>query len=208
MSMYNWVDIKAKLKEAILALPHFFKNPVQGMKQIPNWEWPETLILQGAFALACGEMKNVIERDVIGFFTDIVLSPLAAYVVTAIAAGVFYYLLRFFFQREADYRTIYLHIVFAGIPAQISYIVTKFFPPVNLLGLAVAIYLLHVGLVFRFQIDGQKLKKIFLGVFALFVIWWGFQIYTVNFRRESLRQKALPESLDILEKELSNDKGE
>ncbi len=208
MSTHSWTDIKIKLKEAALALPHFFKNPVQGMKDIPDWDWPTLLILQGAFALACGELKNLIERDIFGFFVDIVVSPLAAYIVTGFVAGLLFYGLKAAFDREAPFRGLYLHCVFAAIPLQISYIVTKFFPPVNLLGFAVAMYLLQVGLVHRYQVDKPRLKKILFGLFGAYSIWWCFQVYTATFRREGLKQRATPESLDILEKELNNDKGD
>lgn len=206
MSKFNWQDIKFKLKEAIFALPHFFKNPVQGMRELPHWDWPTLLILQMAFALFCGELKNMIERDIIGFFTDIVISPLAAVAVTAIISGWFYYGIKFVFGREVSFHSLYTHVVFAGIPAQISYIVTKHFPPVNILGLAVSVYLLHVGFVHNYQLDKGKLKKLFIGLMVLFTTWWAVQFVSMNVRRDSLRQKATPESLDILEKELSPDK--
>lgn len=206
MSSYNWSDIKLKLKEALFALPHFFKNPVQGMRELPTWDWPTLLILQMAFALVCGELKNMIERDIIGFFTDIVISPIAAVALTGIIAGWFYYGIKFIFGREVSFHSLYTHVVFAGIPAQISYIVTKHFPPVNILGLAVSIFLLHVGFVHNFQLERKKLKKLFAGLIVLFAAWWAFQFVGSTVRRDTLRQKATPESLDILEKELSTDK--
>ena len=208
MSTHSWVEIKAKLKEAILALPHFFRNPVQGMRTLPDWDWPTLLILPPAFALACGTVKNLIERDVLGLFTDILISPLAAVVVTGIVTGWFYYGFKFFFHREVAFRSIYTHIVFAAIPAQVTNIGTKFFPPINFLGLAMSIYLLHIGFVHNFTLDARKLKKLFIGLFTVFVLWWAVQLYKVNYHRDSLRIKATPESLDILERELSPGKGD
>ncbi len=206
MMKHTWIEIKVKLREAVVTLPHFLRNPVQGMRQLPNWDWPELLILPPAFALICGLFKNMIERDVVGFFTDIVISPIASVVVTGIVAGWFYYGFKFFFHREVDFRLIYTHIVFAAIPAQVTNIGTKFLPPINFLGLAVSIYLLHIGFVHNFTLDARKLKKLFVGLFSVFVLWWAVQIYKTNYHRDSLRIKATPESLDILEKELSPEK--
>lgn len=206
--MYTWVEIKAKLREDTLSLPHFLRNPVQGMRQLPNWDWPTLLILPPAFALACGMLKNMVDRDIIGFFTDILISPVASVVVIGIVAGWFYYGFKFFFDREVDFRVIYTHVVFAAIPAQVTNIGTKFLPPINFLGVGAAIYLLHIGFVHNFTLNPAKLRKMFIGLFMVFVLWWAVQFLKLTYRQDSLKVKATPESLDILEKELNNDKGD
>jgi len=206
MSTYTWAHIKQKLREDVMALPHFFRNPVQGMRQLPVWDWPTLLILPPAFALACGMIKNMIDRDVIGFFTDIVISPIASVAVTGIVAGWFFYGFKFFFNREVPFRDIYTHVVFAAIPAQVTNIGTKFLPPINFLGVAAAIYLLYTGFVHNFTLEPRKLRHLFTALFAIYVLWWAVQLFKVNYRHESLKIKATPESLDILEKELSTDK--
>lgn len=204
MSTYTWVETKAKLKEAILALPHFLRNPVQGMRQLPDWDWHTLLILPPAFALACGTIKNIIDRDFIGLFTDILISPLASIVVISLTTGLFYYLFKFAFEKDLPFRAIYIHVVFAALPAQITNIATKFLPPINILGLAATMYLLHSGFVHNFNVDSNKLKKLFTAGFAVFVLWWAVQLFKVHYHSEGLRIKATPESLDILEKELNS----
>lgn len=208
MSTYNWVEIKAKLKEAVLTLPHFLRNPVQGMRNLPNWDWPELLILPPAFALACGLLKNLIDRDLMGFFIDIVISPLAAIVVTGIVAGWFFYGFKFVFHVEVPFRAIYTHLVFAAIPSQITNIGTKFLPPISVLGLAASIYLLYIGFTHNFALDGRKLRKMFIALFSVFFLWHALQVFNRNYRSDGIRAKALPESLDILEKELSGESSE
>ena len=203
MSTHSWVEIKAKLREAILWLPNFFANPVQGMRQLPDWDWPTLLILPPSFALACGTIKNLIERDVLGLFTDILIAPLAAVVVTGIVAAWFFYGFKFFFHREIPFRAIYTHLVFAAIPAQVTNIATKYIPLLNFPGLVVSIYLLHIGFVHNFTLDSRRLKHLFIGLFTVFVLWWAVQFYKVSYHRDSLRIRATPESLDILEKELN-----
>jgi hypothetical protein len=202
---YSWVEIKAKLREDILTLPHFLRNPVQGMRNLPNWDWPTLLILPPAFALACGMLKNMIDKDLIGFFIDIPLSPIASVVVTGLIAGWFYYGFKFVFHVEVPFRSIYTHVVFAAIPTQLTNIGTKYLPPVNVLGLAVSIYLLHTGFTHNYMLDNRKLKKMFIALFSIFCLWWAVQIFKANYRQDSVRFKALPESLDILEKELSGE---
>src|SRR6185312_15116339 len=103
MRNFDWPLIKAKLREAILVLPHFFKNPVQGMRTLPHWEWPETLILQALFAAACALIGSAIERDLLGMVTGVVLAPIAYMLMITIGAGFFYYIFKFSFQREIPY---------------------------------------------------------------------------------------------------------
>jgi hypothetical protein len=205
---FNWVEIKAKLREDVLTLPHFLRNPVQGMRNLPNWDWPTLLILPPAFALACGMLKNLIDRDLIGFFLDIVVSPVASVVVTGLIAAWFFYGFKFVFHLEVPFRSIYTHVVFAAIPTQLTNIGTKYLPPVNVLGLAASIYLLHTGFTHSYQLDSRKLKKLFIALFSIYCLWWAAQIFKATYRHDGMRSKALPESLDILEKELNGTSSE
>src|SRR5665213_3977944 len=112
MSKINWAQITLKLREDIVILPHFLKNPVQGMRNLPHWEWPTILILQGAFAMICSVIANFIERDFFGLITGVVVAPLANYIIAGIAAGFFHYLFLFVYKREISYRQIYLNVIF------------------------------------------------------------------------------------------------
>lgn len=205
---HNWTEIKAKVREAALTLPHFFRNPIQGMRNLPNWDWYELLILPPAFALGCGMLKNMIDRDLIGFFLDIVISPVASVVVTGLVAAWFYYGFKFMFHVEVPFRAIYTHVVFAAIPTQVTNIATKYLPPINILGLAMSIYLLHTGFTHNFSLDHRKLKKLFTALFSVFCLYWAVQLFKTHYRSDALRTKATPESLDILEKELSGEQPE
>jgi hypothetical protein len=202
MMNINWPIIRAKLKEAILVLPHFFKNPVQGMRMLPEWDWPTLLILQAAFAAACSVVQNILERDIIGMFTGLIIAPLAHILMIAIGSGFFFYTFMFFFKREIPFRQIYIHLVFASIPVQIVMIVAGLVPPIVLLGAAGTFLLMYIAFVDVFQMERQKTKKMLIGLMALYTIFWATQLVTYTSKHKTLRQKATPESLDILEKEL------
>ncbi|NJM10453.1 MAG: hypothetical protein HC883_06295, partial [Bdellovibrionaceae bacterium] len=87
MPNINWTLIREKLKKAVLTLPHFFKNPVQGMRTLPDWDWPTMLLLQGAFAAACAVIANVLDRDIVGIVTGLVIAPISSIVVVAVITG-------------------------------------------------------------------------------------------------------------------------
>lgn len=202
MSTYSWPLIKSKLREAVLALPNFFKNPIQGMRQLPNWEWPELVILQCAFASTMAMLKSIIDRSLVGL-VNVVIAPFAAVIVIGLVAWIITYAFKFFNDRDVDLRLVYTNLVFAAIPSQITNILSKYIPGVNLCGLAATLILLHVGLTHNFYANPRKLKNGFIGLFVAAALITVLSLVKNQFRREDMRQKATPESLDILEKEFN-----
>ena len=198
----DWPNLRARLKEAILVLPHFFKNPVQGMRLLPDWDWPTMLVLQGAFAAACAVIGNLLERDILGVFTGLVLAPLSILVVVAVGSGFFYYTFFFFFKRDIPFRQIWLHQVFAAIPLQMTAVAAPIIPPVILIGVAATMYLLYVGFTENFHLERAKVKKMLVGLGAIYALFWATQFVSYSNKHDRMRMKATPESLDILEKEL------
>lgn len=205
MRNINWDLLRAKLKEAIFVLPHFFKNPVQGMRNLPDWDWPTMLVLEAAFAAICGVISNLLERNILGMITGLIIAPLAHLIVMAIATGFFYYTFMFFFKREIPYRQIFLTLMFAAIPLQILNVAVHLIPPLVLVGLAASMFLLFVAFVDNFHLDRAKVSKMLVGILAIYAIFWAIQLVRVTSKHERLRMKATPESLDILEKELNFD---
>ena len=205
MNKINWDLLKQKLREDILVLPHFFKNPIQGMRSLPHWEWPTILVLQGAFAIACSTLANLLERDILGLVTGILIAPLMSYALVAVGAGIFFYIFHFAFHRQIPYRQIYQHILFAGIPIGILSIVMFALPPLLLLGSATSLFLLYVGFTDNLHIPAKPLRQILAVFLAVHVFYWGFQQVQTSTKHKTLRQKATPESLDILEKELNRE---
>lgn len=205
MNNINWTLIRAKVKEAVLVLPHFFKNPVQGMRTLPDWEWPEMLILEAAFAASCALISNLIERNIIWMITGIVIAPIATILVIGIGAGFFYYTFKFFFQREIPFRQIFQTLVFASIPLMLTGIVSPIIPPIVLLGCGAMMMLLYIGFTDNFHLERPRIKKLLIGLTLLYVAFWAFALVRTTSRHERMRMKATPESLDILEKELNND---
>src|ERR1700722_13618494 len=104
----SWPHVKARLKEAILVLPHFLRNPVQFMRNLPSWEWPEMLILQAIFAAACAILTSAVARNVLGVVTGIVVGPITQLLIVGISAAFFLYLFMFYFHRELPYRQTYI----------------------------------------------------------------------------------------------------
>jgi hypothetical protein len=206
MNTINWTLIRARLKEAILVLPHFFKNPVQGMRRIPDWEWPEILILQSIFAAICSMLTNAVGRHWLLMILGLFIGPITQLILVSLAAGIFYYVFLFWFQREISYRRIYLQLLFASVPALIVNILSPILPPVFLIGLAAALILLYVGFSENFALERKKLQKLLGGIFAIYALFWMVQLINRISHHDRMHVKATPESLDILEKEINTGK--
>lgn len=203
MKDLNLQVLREKLREAILILPHFLKNPVATMRALPDWDWATMIVLQAAFALICSVLGNVLERDIWGLVTGFVVAPIRIVILTGVVAGCFYYIFKFFFHREIAYKAIYLHLVFAAIPAQIVAILHFVFAPISLIGLGASLSLLYIGFSDNFYLDRVRLKKMMLSILAVAAVFWILQTVRMISHQDALHIKATPESLDILEKELS-----
>lgn len=199
----NWAQLRTRLREDIMALPHFFRNPVKGMRELPHWEWPTILVLQAILAASCSVIANIIERDFLGMVTGIVIAPISHYLLSVIITGFFYYVFMLVFKREIPFRQLYLNVLFAGIPIAIVSTIAFLLPPLILVGVAAALMLLFVGFTDNFQIPAIPLRKIMIAILAVFVLYWGFTQLQRTKKHKSMRERATPESLDILEKELN-----
>ena len=173
------------------------------MRQLPDWEWPEILILQGIFAAACAVLTNIVSRNLLGIFVGLIIGPITQYVLVAIASGFLFYVFLFYFDREIGFRQIYITLIFAAIPALILNIAAPVLPPVLLVGVAASLVLVYVGFVEKFELDRIKLRNLLIAVMVVCVLAWVGQMIKSSSNRENLREKATPESLDILEKELN-----
>lgn len=205
MNDVNWDLIRARLKEAVFALPHFFRNPILGMRQLPDWDWATILILQGLFAATCAALGNLIVHQIGRMFLSLFVAPISNYLVLAIIAAFFFYALMFYFERETPFRQVYTHILFASIPAMLTIMISGLVPQLTIFGIAASLYLLHVSFADHFQLERKKVKNFFIALMAICTLFWLLQVVKINSRQEDLRHKATPESLDILENDFKSD---
>lgn len=205
MNAINWVHVRAKLREAVLVLPHFFKNPVQGMRTIPQWDWPTILILQSAFAAGCAVLTSAMARSYLGVITGLIVGPMTQLSIVFICAGFFYYVIFFFFKREVPYRQVYLTLVFASIPALVMNILSPILPVAEVLGVAASLLLLYVAFVDTFYLERVKARNLLAAIMAIYLAGWVTQMLQSRKASKSMHLKATPASLDILEKEFKDE---
>lgn len=202
-SPINWKLIKTELFDSLKVLLGFAKNPVQGMKVLPEWSWSKLLILMGGFAAICGILRGVVNRSFLDIISGVLVYPVSALLMISIFSGLFYYTFMFFYKRQLSYQRIYTNFTFAVLPSVLLSTISYLVPPITLLGSAVTGLLLVVGFVENFRLPRKSVTKLIAGIFLIYVIIWIFSTISFQQKKEEFRMKALPESLDILEKELN-----
>ena len=130
----SYQQFKEILLQALLALPRFLKNPIQGMRDLPDWEWPILLALQALLGLVCGLLAAFLSGSLILIITSIVIAPLSNVAVNLILSGFFYYTFLFFFKNEVSYKLIVTHLLFASIPVLLCNVISPVIPFIGVIG--------------------------------------------------------------------------
>ncbi len=201
-SAMSFQHFKEVFLSALYAFPRFLKNPVQGMRDLPEWEWPILVALQGALGLVCGIAAAILSGSLLLIFTSIIIAPVMAIAVNFILSGFFYYTFLFFFRSEASFRLIFTHLLFASIPVLVCNVVAPIIPLIGAVGVLASGLLLYVGFHENLRLDANKLKLLIGGLFAFYIISLAIQVVRFHQPDQNLKIRATPESLDILEREL------
>ncbi len=200
----DWDRLKLQLKEAALTLPNFFKNPVQGMRSLPDWQWSEILILQAIFVISCSTLANLLQRDLLGLITGIFISPLTALVFSTVGTAFFFYLFKFASHRDLSFRLIYMHLLFASIPLMVVTVIAHLLPPAMIIGAIASAALLYIGFVANFKLPEKHVRNVIAALLAIYTVYWLLVLINNTRSHKSMRLRATPESLDILERELKS----
>ena len=192
------------LKSNLWILISFLKDPVLGMKHLPPWTVRETVFLHGLLAATSGLLGGVFSLQLFYLFFGLLIFPLTIIISSVIFSGFFYYLILFIFRKQPNFFLIYKIHFLAQLPILIVATMTPFLPPMALLGTAGSFFLLYIGLVEQFQVPKKLLARILLFFFVAYLLLWIWNLVEQNSSKEAHRYKALPKSLDILEKELND----
>lgn len=204
--VFPWAEWRQRLIEAGKLLLRFAANPIEGMRHLPAWDWIFLLACQAIAAAVAGVASGVVARDFGRMLAGLFFIPISNALLTAVVAGFFYYTFAFVFKTPANFQRVYLHLVFAQLPALAIFALSPMLPPLMLLGPAAAALLLLVGFVDNLGIDRKRLTRLMMILYGVFVVFWIAN--SINQRRqiEAIRDRASPESMDILENEIRGTK--
>lgn len=196
------VDHKINIKLVLEFLLTYFKNPLIGMRQLPHWDWLTIFLIQIAISSLSGLISGLLARSVSGVFLGFFFFPLSSLISHLIVCSFFYYTILFFYKTQIEFRKLYILILLAHLPFLLMIILSSFFRPLTLLGLAITAYLLIIGLSEQFLLPKKLITRFILILYAIYVVLWINHGFNLTKKETVFRKMATPESLDILEKEL------
>ncbi|MCB0386861.1 MAG: hypothetical protein KDD43_15815 [Bdellovibrionales bacterium] len=204
-SKIDWQALQSRTKEVLGFLLEYFKNPIIGIRQVPEWDWPTVIIVQGALSSICGLLSGVVAQSISGALLGFLFFPISSIATHFIVSGFFYYTFLFFYQSQVAFRRLYIVTVLANLPFIVLTILSPLLRPITLVGLAVTGLLLLVGFVENFQLPKRSIARFLVILYGLYVLMWVVSTLNLNKKETAFRKMATPESLDILEKELKGD---
>lgn len=164
------------LREALEVKQHlvrFLRHPVTEIKNIPDWSWGRVLGLQVSLAAVTGALAGLVEKKIsLSIIVGLFISPILTLITLGISTLFFYYCFQIFAEKTVSVRRLFTLILFASIPQYIFQIVSSYVPPITLVGMAFAAYLLLVGFVENFQIQKKMALKMIVTLYVLFFLIW------------------------------------
>lgn len=202
----NWNEIKLRAKEVLYFMPHYLKNPHEGIKKVPSWDWWTIIILEVILGITTGVLSGLVSRHILAILGGLIVGPIMNLIVSAVVAGLMYYSSLFILKTELDFKKLFTVIVLAKIPSQLLSVVTPIAKPITLICIIMAAFLLIVGLVENFLLDKKKVTKIVGSLAGILILFWLYAVIIEATGSKIKVQEYTPESLDQISKEIGEAK--
>ncbi len=201
---WNWDSIRGRIKEILKFLPAFLKNPVEGIKRVPSWDWPTVILLEILFSATTGFLTGIVARHFLSVLAGLILAPIVGLILSAIISGLLYYACLFILRTEVEFRRVFVIVVLAKIPSQILSILTPLIKFITFGSIIVTALLLIVGISENFILERKRVSQI-VGVAAGFALlyWLYTMVLDVTTNRIKV-QDYTPDSLSQIHKELND----
>lgn len=197
---------RQKFYDVLQFLKRYARNPIEAMRQPPEWEWPMLLWFHGTAAALLGGLSGILSLRIGQFFFGVILYPITTTFIVLIVSGFLYYTFMFGFRHQMVPKKLVTLVILANLPVMVAAMVSHYLPPaVVLLGLPAACLLLIVGLGEHTPVERQKIIRLIGGIFTVFFIFWIYNTISYSKSDKSLKELTVPGTLDILEKEMGGE---
>ena len=163
---------KIDVKLLIHTLLEFVKNPLHGISNLPDWNWPSVFTVQILLALASGLLAGLLKLNFYRVLYGLFLMPITTTVSALLLALFIYYYFQFFENRTESYRKIFILVILSSIPFYIFQIVSEYFAPISLIGFGFTSLLAIVGLNENFKVERNRAYMLIGGLFVFVLIAW------------------------------------
>jgi hypothetical protein len=194
-------DIRARIKEVLGFMPSFLKNPVEGIKRVPAWDWPTVIILQIFLAGVVFVLNGLLGRQFILAVVGLILGPLIGLAFAFIGSGIIYYAILFILRTELEFKKVFIVFVLAGVPGYLFGIISAFVSPILILSIIFSALLLIVGLTENFLLDRKAITKIVGAAALVLILAWVWEAIEDSRASKMKTLEISPDSLEILRKE-------
>jgi hypothetical protein len=206
--MATWDRAKSRLRDIAAFLPLFLRSPVASIQRVPDWDFVNALLLLVLITIPSGILSGVISRNVMTILWGIFLLPITTVIFTVMITAGFYYLFIALFRVKVDPTKLFLTVVLSAVPFLALRILVPVLPPLAPLGVALSGLLLTVGIAENFRLPRQHVMKLMGACFAVFFVFWIFQMIQSTGRPRNLNKEIPADALQQLEKEMELPEGE
>ncbi len=190
-------ETKKELPSLFSYLWDLVRNPVQEIQNLPEIQWPTLVAFQFCLSLVSVVVSNLLAPFAISL-TNVLISLVIAILATGLVSLFFYYFFLIVYSRRLPFIKIFTLVLFAHIPFAIFHLAAYFFPPADLIGLAISALLMVVGLVENFQVPRKLATQLMIACYSVFFIYWAIHLMTMRQHQQS----SAPQDLDKIEQEV------
>ncbi len=194
---------RKRVEEVIQYLLKFIKNPILGIKSLPDWDYPTLFALLASIAGISGVLSGVVAQKIMTIIAGLIFFPIAAAAGAIVLTGFFYYTFMFVFHKDLPVKMLLTIVILSLMPFFALHIFSQLLEPVSLVGTAATSILLIVGFSEHTHIDRNRLIKLIAGLFIAYFIFWAINLINIREDSRSYKNLATPESIEQLKKEFS-----
>ena len=166
------IDIDCRVKDLPPLIARFLRNPVGAMKTSVRLSWPAIFLLQSGGAALSGAIAAAISRSLIDFAVALVIFPIIAVMACSVFTLFLYYFFAGFASVFLEMRRLNSLTVIATIPFFVIHAFSGFLAPLDLIGFALSMILLTVGLVEQFGLARRLVFTVLASIFGSFFAVW------------------------------------
>ena len=166
---------KDRIQSLLQSLINYLKNPLREIKHVPDWSWPELVIMQVLVTATTAAITGLVGRSFLGILSGLFITPILTALTIGISSLFFYYLFQVLAGQTLPFRRLVTVVFFANLPFFIFQILSSLIPPISLIGFAFSSIILIQGLIENFGLPRKLVIRVISVIYlAVFLVWiWG-----------------------------------
>lgn len=161
-----------EFKSLALQLKTYLKNPIEGIKQVPDWTHTQVLKVFILIVLSIGILVGITNFEFWRFLSGIIFLPFINLFVIIVTTFFFYYSVYIFQNQTLPIKKLFIVVMLSNFPFFITQPLSYFFQPILLLGFTATAMLLMRGLVDNFYLPKKAVIYFVSTLYGFFFLFW------------------------------------